>query len=64
MGFNFSNPFELIQKFSQFKSFLSQSQKDPKQLLIDEMKRRNMSESEINQMIQTANQLKNILGVK
>lgn len=64
MGFNFSNPFELIQKFSQFKNFLSQSQKDPKQLLIDEMKRRNMSESEINQMIQTANQLKNILGVK
>ena len=64
MGFNFSNPFELLQKFSQFKSFLSQSQKDPKQLLIDEMKRRNMSESEINQMIQTANQLKNILGVK
>lgn len=64
MGFNFSNPFELLQKFSQFKNFLSKSQKDPKQLLIDEMKRRNMSESEINQMIQTANQLKNILGVK
>lgn len=64
MGFNFSNPLEIIQKFSQFKSLLSQSQKDPRQLLMDEMRRRNMSESEINQLLQTANQLKKLLGVK
>lgn len=64
MGFNFSNPIELITQFNQFKRWLSNCQQDPKKLLMDELKKRNVSDNDLEQLMQTANQLKNVLGVK
>lgn len=61
MGFNF---FELMNKWNQFQQMLQHSGKNPQQLLEEELKKRNISSEQLNQMIEQAKQFEKLLNVK
>lgn len=61
MGFNF---FELMSKYNQFQQMLKTCNKNPEQLLEEELKRRNISPQQLNDLVEQAKQMKKILNVK
>lgn len=58
------NIFELMQKFSQFQQMLNQSKSNPADLLNAELKRRNISPQQLQDLINQAKNLNNLLGGK
>lgn len=61
MGFNF---FELLNKYNQFQQFMKYTTETPEKLLEEELKRRNVTPEELQQMIQEAKQFKKLFGSK
>lgn len=61
MGLNF---FELMSKYNQFQQMLKQSNQDPRKMLDDELKRRNISPQQLQNLIQQAQQMQKLFGGK
>lgn len=56
------NIFELMQKYSQFQQFLKQCNRNPADLLNEELKRRGISQQQLQELLNQAKGLQNILG--
>lgn len=61
MGLNF---FELMSKYNQFQQMLKQSNQDPRKMLDEELKRRNISPQQLQDLIQQAKQMQKLFGGK
>ena len=61
MSLNF---FELMSKYNQFQKMLKQSNQDPRKLLDEELKRRNISPQQLQDLIQQAQQMQKLFGGK
>jgi len=63
MPFNFNNIFSTLTQFNQFKDQFLKSGKDPRAELERELKARNITPEQLNELVNTAKQLSNLFGV-